>query len=361
MEEDLLEMPFLRNIGLLMTYKCQVACPHCILEAGPDRTEEMSHTDLFDWIRQIADYRDGYIKVLSLTGGEPFFNIEVLKSVSEYSAAQGLFVSVVTNAYWATTEEEASYLLGELPAIQMISISADKYHQKFIPFARVRNAVAAAEAHNIPYTIAVCTENEADRAYQGIVKKLKQFTDEDRILTAVTFRAGRALHRTDGNYQTALTPPRSACSAGSSPIIFPDGRVIACIGPIIDLTSEHPLVLGNLRKESLATILDRAEFNPILHAIRIWGPRRLISLAEDAGLGENLPTEYIKDSVCYACYDLMANDRMGQFYADLISDDDFVRKVAYGRAYYLGETAMIQSTHHREQIASWEKHLASDG
>ncbi|MBK8985692.1 MAG: radical SAM protein [Chloroflexi bacterium] len=348
MEDKPLEMPFLKNIGLLMTYKCQVACPHCIIEAGPDRTEEMPCSDLLDWIRQIADYRDGYIKVLSLTGGEPFFNIEVLKSVSEYGAAQGLFVSVVTNAYWATTEREAVRLLGDLPAIRMISISTDMYHQKFIPFARVRNAIAAAETHNIPYTIAVCTENETDRAYQGIIKKLKQVTDEGRILTAVTFRAGRALHKTGSNYETLATPPKSACAAGSSPIIFPDGRITACIGPIIDLTSDHPLVLGDLRKESLATILDCAELNPILHAIRIWGPRRLISLAEDAGLGKELPTEYIKDSTCHACYDLMANDRLRQFYADLKDDEEFVRKVAYGRAYYLCETAMIQSVHDRE-------------
>lgn len=39
--EPLIELPFLCHIGLVITYKCQVACPHCLLEAGPQRTEEM--------------------------------------------------------------------------------------------------------------------------------------------------------------------------------------------------------------------------------------------------------------------------------------------------------------------------------
>jgi len=35
------ETAFCENIGFLMTYRCQVACPHCIIRAGPHRTEEI--------------------------------------------------------------------------------------------------------------------------------------------------------------------------------------------------------------------------------------------------------------------------------------------------------------------------------
>jgi hypothetical protein len=48
--------PFLQNVGLMLTYKCQVSCPHCIVECSPNRTEEMRETDALDWIRQIAHY-----------------------------------------------------------------------------------------------------------------------------------------------------------------------------------------------------------------------------------------------------------------------------------------------------------------
>jgi MoaA/NifB/PqqE/SkfB family radical SAM enzyme len=72
MDESPFEMPFLRNIGFLMTYRCQVACPHCIIKAGPHRRGKMRLADALKWIEQVAAYRSGYIKALALTGGSLF-------------------------------------------------------------------------------------------------------------------------------------------------------------------------------------------------------------------------------------------------------------------------------------------------
>lgn len=351
MSTDLPEMPFLGNIGLLVTYKCQVACPHCIIEAGPHRTEEMAIDDTLDWIRQIADYHEGRVKVLSLTGGEPFYDLGTLKTISDHGAAQGLLVSAVTNAYWASSRKQAVSILRALPSLRFLSFSADVYHQIHIPFERVRNAILAAEECGVPYSIAACTENETDDGYRAIVDRLHEITDDERILTAITFRAGRALKKSGGKsrYETSDDPPRSACAAGASPIIFPDGRVMACIGPVIDLKSSHPLVLGDLRRESLAEILDRAQHNVVLHAIRIWGPRKLIAELEAGGLGGHLPETYVKDSVCHACYDLMADGAITDFLSQLAQQPDFSHKVAYGRLYFMNEPEMLTALGLAEQ------------
>ncbi len=334
MSEELPEMPFLRNIGFIVTYRCQVACPHCIIEAGPNRKEEMSLNKAFDWIKQVAEYRDGYVRVLSLTGGEPFYDVNKLRRIATLGERCNLLVSAVTNAFWAKTKDEAVRVLRSIPAIRMIAISTDVYHQESIPFDRVRNAVSAAKECDIPYNISVCTENENDQGFKDVMADLLDIADQDTINVAVTFPAGRALKKLGTmNYQTTNEPPVSACSAGSSPIIFPDGRVVACIGPIIDLPAPHPLVLGNLEKNSLEEILEKAEVNPILHSIRIWGPKKLVSILKEAGLDRHLPKEYVKDSVCCACYCLMSEvsvvDFLGQLAAeclgseplDLISDD----------------------------------------
>lgn len=343
MDKELPEMPFLRNVGLVMTYKCQVSCPHCIIRAGPNRKEEMSLADAFDWIEQIAAYRNGYIKVLSLTGGEPFYNIDNLRKIAAFGEQQGLFVSAVTNAFWASTADRAVNLLKSLPSIKMIAISTDVYHLESIPFENIRNAVSAAKACDLPYNIAVCTENEEEVEYKQILKMLSEITEPETVATAVTFPAGRALDKIGGlKHMTTEQPPQSACSAGSSPIIFPSGKVIACIGPVIDLNAPHPLVFGNLRENSLRDILDAAEQNPVLHAIRIWGPRKLISIIEEAGLSRYLPKKYVKDSVCNACYHLMSNENITYFLGQLAEDLEFTRKVAYARAYYLNETRMVE-------------------
>ncbi len=341
--DELLEMPFLRNIGFVMTYKCQVACPHCIIEAGPHRKEEMKTPDALKWIHEAAAYRNGYIKVLSLTGGEPFYDIEKLRQIASAGEKEGFIVSAVTNAFWASTLQDAISILRNLSAIKMLAISTDVYHQHAIPFERVKNAILAAKECDIPYNIHVCTENENDENYRAIVTKLLTLTTMDTINTAVTFPAGRALKKISVfAHETTSEPPQSACSAGSSPIVFPDGRVIACIGPVIDLSSSHPLLLGDLRKNTLQEILDKAETNPILHTIRVWGPRKLISILNEAGLGEHLPDKYIKDSVCNACYHLMSSDKILSFLAQLAKEVEFTEKVAYARVYYLKETRMAE-------------------
>jgi pyruvate-formate lyase-activating enzyme len=337
-EKEIPEMPFLRNVGLLMTYKCQVACPHCIIEAGPNRKEEVQVDDVLGWIRQIASYRDRYIKVLSLTGGEPFFNIASLKAISDYGAAQGLIVSAVTNAFWAHSANSAVRTLRDLPAIRMLAISCDTYHQTSIPFERVKNAIHAARKCEIPYNIAICTQNADDPGYRALLQRLHDITDPDTINTAVTLPVGRALQSLPADkYRMSSEAARSACSAGSSPIIFPNGRILACIGPIIDLKSDHPLVLGDLRKETLESILDRADMNAVLHAIRVWGPQKLIMQIKEQGLGGLLPGKYIDGSVCDACYSLMSKTDIVKFLDDLNRDDAFVEKVAYARSYYLKE------------------------
>ncbi|WNZ29441.1 MAG: radical SAM protein [Candidatus Bathyarchaeota archaeon] len=341
MSENLPEMPYLRNIGLIVTYKCQVACPHCIIEAGPKRKEALQPETAQNWIEQIANYRNGYIKVLSLTGGEPFYNICNLQQISSMGEENGLLVSAVTNAFWAITPKKAIDILQNLPAIKMLAISADAYHQKEIPFERVQNAVHAAKKLDIPFQIAVCTENHDDPEYKKIVQKLEEITDSEKIKTAITFPVGRAQKLNKNNYSTSKVPPVSACSAGSSPIIFPNGNIIGCIGPVINIKTHHPLLLGNLNKKPLEEILNLSEKNPIYHAIRIWGPQKLISMANEAGLSKHLPTEYVENSICHACYNLLSNDKIRSFLGTLANDFVFQRKVAYARLYYLRENQMF--------------------
>ena len=342
-EEKKFEMPFLKNIGIVMTYKCQVMCPHCQIEAGPHRSEEVTPKVAFNWIRQIANYRDSYVKVLSLTGGEPFYNIEYLKLIADYGEQNGLFVTVVTNAYWASSREEAIRILRSIPSIKMLSFSTDVYHQKSIPFGKVRNAILAAQDCDIPYTVAVCTENKDDIEYNKVLDELNKITSLDTIRTAVTFPVGRALKKiTIQNHQITEEPPGSACISGSSPIIFPDGKVVACVGPVIELKSMHPLVLGNLKEKTLSEILDDSQINPILHAIRIWGPQELITLLKQAGYNNYLPQKYIKNSICNVCYSLMSNDNIVKYLFQLSKNDEFIKKVAYARAYYLNEIEMYQ-------------------
>ncbi len=343
MDAKSLEIPFLSNIVFILTYRCPIACPHCIVEAGPHRKEEMRLEDAVHWIEQARLYRGGYIKGLALTGGEPFYNLDHLARVSEYGCSLGFAVSAVTSAFWATTRTAALETLSRFPAIQMISFSTDVYHQKAIPFENVKNAVWAAKELGCIYNIAVCTDSVENEQYQKIIEELKAVGEGDNIRLSITFPVGRAKKRARFfNYRISPEPTVSACPMASSPVIFPDGNVIACIGPLLTLPSSNPLFLGNLRTEALSEILDRSELNSALHTVRVWGPQKLVTLLKQSGFEQLLPTEYIEDSICDVCYKLWSDERIVNALRPALQGEEITQTLAYARLYYLNETTMLE-------------------
>lgn len=342
-EEGAKDPPFLRNVGLLLTYHCQASCAHCILQAGPDRHEEVSLDDARDWIRQIADYRNGYVYVLSLTGGEPFSNLRLLRAVMECAAENKLYVSVVSNGFWATERAKAKQILQSLPDICFISISTDLYHQKFVPFDNVKNALWAAQECDIPFYVSVVADNMEDPDYKQVYSELLKFTGPEKIRTGITFPVGRAADiKDDLRYCLSSEPCPEVCTASSSPCIFPDGNVYGCIGPLFTLKEQQPLYLGSLREHSVAEIFDHSETNAILHALRLWGPARFVSWLREAGMGDHLPTVFVSGSNCQACHSILLDPAVREWMGQLEHDEEFRRKVAYGRLYHLKETGMLE-------------------
>jgi hypothetical protein len=207
----------------------------------------------------------------------------------------------------------------------------------------VKNAVYAADQLNIPYTIALCTHNKEDKDYKKIYTELRSISSDDKILTAIIFPTRKFGEKNDiPPLRVTHVPPKPACSAASSPIIFPDGRVIACIGPLIKIKNNHLLNLGNVNHKSLSDIFDLAQQNPLLHSLRIWGPRKIISYIQGSDAEGQLPDNYVMDSACPTCFDLFNNEELSLFLSDLYNDNEFKMLVAYARVHYLQEFQSIE-------------------
>jgi organic radical activating enzyme len=338
------EVPFLSNVGLMLTYKCTIACPHCIVNAGPNRKEEMDRTLAHQWLDQIKSYRNGFVLGISLTGGEPFYHLEYLIDIADYAHKLGFIVSVVSNAFWASTKEQALETLGRCSSIQMISISTDLPHQQFIPFSKVKNAIWAAKKLGKLYNIAVATENEHSPEHLRMMDEILEITDPEFVNTAIILPVGRAEQKTiSTHYRYSSEPSVYACSMASFPILFPNGDVIACIGPPITLPAFNPLHLGNLHTESLGDIFDKAENNYILHAIRTFGPKMLVRILKENGYDRLLPHQYIEEATCDVCFKLFSHKETCDVLYKLIENDrNFRLQTEYGRHLYLHESAMIK-------------------
>ena len=77
------------NVGRL----CNLACKHCHVEAGPNRTESMSRETMEDCLRVLSAW--GF-STLDITGGAPEMN-SGFRFLVERGAASGAHVIVRTN------------------------------------------------------------------------------------------------------------------------------------------------------------------------------------------------------------------------------------------------------------------------
>jgi len=314
------------------------------VEAGPHRKEEMNFNDAIDWIEQASNYREGHVLGLALTGGEPFYDMAKLAKITEFCHNQGFVVSVVTNAFWASTKDIALKIMERLPAVHMFSFSTDAYHKRAIPVENIKNGVWAAKKTGRLYNIAVCTDNLDDVDFKEIISDLNNFGEKDNIRISITFPVGRAKkYSVHFKYKTSGEPTPGGCVMASYPVIFPDGKVIACIGPLLTLPPTHPLFLGNLRYESLKEILNRAETNPLLHTIRVWGPQKLVKILKEHGLGNLIPKEYVEDCICDACFKLLSDDQIVNNLNNILNDKNMLKTIAYARLYYFHESTMLKS------------------
>jgi MoaA/NifB/PqqE/SkfB family radical SAM enzyme len=331
------------SIGFMITYRCNIACPHCIVQAGPKRTERMEIEQAKTWISHAAGYRNGTVRCIALTGGEPFFEVDILRPLAAHAHSLGLRVSCVTNGFWATSVDAAVEMLRSVPGLDMVSLSTDLHHQRFIPLDNIKNGISALERLDIVYNIAVCHENENAPEFKDMMTRLENITSRDRIKFARSLPLGRMLHRDDlCDYTMVNKPSVGACVMASFPVIFPGGRLVSCIGPVITLTPPHPLVLGNLSNESLADILDRAQSNALLHAIRIWGPASLYQRILANREGQPSQNRFIKDSICDTCYKITTDPTLIKDLIALSDNKDFKLEVAYAREFYLHESEMAE-------------------
>jgi MoaA/NifB/PqqE/SkfB family radical SAM enzyme len=110
----------------------------------------------------------GTVKSIYFEGGEPFLYYAVLLKGVQEAVEMGFKVGIVSNAYWATDEDDALECLRPFAGlIQDLSVSSDLYHYNEKLSKQAQNASAAAKKLDIPtwvYTIAQPEEINAASA-----------------------------------------------------------------------------------------------------------------------------------------------------------------------------------------------------
>jgi len=116
-----------KQIHILLTYKCILECDHCFVFSSPKAEGVFALENLKKLFSQIKKVES--IDMVYFEGGEPFLYYPLMIKGIELAKEVDLKVGIVTNAYWATSPEDAEIYLEPLKGkIDDLSISSDTLH-----------------------------------------------------------------------------------------------------------------------------------------------------------------------------------------------------------------------------------------
>lgn len=275
----------LTGIHFLLSYKCDSECDHCFVYSSPRAGGTFTLEQLKQVFSELA--KIGTIESIYFEGGEPFLFYPLMCEGIRIARDLGCKAGIVTNAYWATSEEDAELWLKPLHDLGLadLSISDDAFHcESEMPPARY--ALRAAQKLGMP-----CGAISIDKPMVGEATDEERAKGEPVIVGGAVFR-GRAVERlTEG------LPRRSCDQFTECPYedlrdpkrVHLDhyGNIHLCQG----------LSMGNMWQEPLSEIVRHydAESHPVCGPLVNGGPA-LLAREYDVQHED----EYV--DACHMCY-----------------------------------------------------------
>lgn len=271
----------LSSIHILLTYACTCTCPHCFVYGSPNAKGTFTLAQIRQLLKQAKAVPN--IEVIYFEGGEPGLYYSLLNESIRLAAGMGFSTGIVTNAYWATAEEDALHWLAPLmeAGLSGIDISDDDLHFGEGSAPAVRYALAAAARLGLPASALRRSKPYVELAEDG----------STTISGGVKFR-GRAVDMLAEGlpgkpWQEFTCCPHETLDAPARVHIDPYGNVFLCQG----------ISLGNIRTLPLSALLNTYQpaSHPIAGPLAYGGPAALTKLYGISPQGTYL-------DACHLCF-----------------------------------------------------------
>jgi hypothetical protein len=270
----------LSAIHFLLTYTCTWACDHCFVFGSPSAGGTFTAASLREAFAQIAQVPA--IDTVYFEGGEPFLYYALMLEGLRMARDAGLSAGIVTNSYWATTEEDAALWLAPIAGIgcDQLSVSADCYHGERSSAVLAGNARAAAERLGID-----C--GTMGQEAPAVVQDAEGLT----LTGSVMFR-GRAADRLTADLPRQ--PWRSFSSCPHEDLRDPSRVHLDAFG---NLHACQGLIMGNIWERPLSDVVAcyRPDEHPIAGPLLRGGPA---ALAVETGVA--VEEGYV--DACHLCF-----------------------------------------------------------
>jgi len=296
------------SAGLMLTQWCNASCASCYLRCHPGRREEMSADEAIRLWRELIDACPHGCRI-HLTGGEAFGRWDRLIELCRRASDEGLapLANVETNAFWASDEAVVRDRLTALAAagVKKFVISADPYHQQYVPIARARLAARVGEEVFGAGRVQVRWRDWLDGGCDT-----DAMTDSERAALFARYAAG-GRDRMNGRAAEVLAPLladktpedladepcRDALLRSRHVHIGPGGWIMpgVCAGILVGRADERQSV-----GECWRRLADDHADRPVVGALAASGPTALLPMARQAGF---TPAEKYADK-CHLCWDI---------------------------------------------------------
>jgi len=276
----------LNAVHFLLTYSCTYTCDHCFLHCSPEARGTFTCEQLRRVFAEIE--RIGTVETVYFEGGEPFLYYPLLLEGLRLAATLGLRAGIVTNAYWATSTEDAEIWLRPIRDIGIadLSVSDDAFHQNTGKDNPAKQALAAARNLGIPCDT-ICIESPSPAP----CRRESPSKGQPVIGGGVLFRGRAAEKLTAGlprrTREELTTCPHEELEEPARVHLDCYGNVHICQG----------LSMGNMWETPLSSLVRQynARQHPICGPLVSGGP---MALAKEYGL--ELGDDFVDE--CHYCY-----------------------------------------------------------
>jgi MoaA/NifB/PqqE/SkfB family radical SAM enzyme len=270
----------LTGIHLLLTYQCTQECDHCFVWSSPHYLETMT----FEQIRELLNEAKklGTVKWVWFEGGEPFLYYPVMVKGVKEAKALGFQVGALSNAYWATCEEDALEWLHPLAELGIadLGLSADRYHGEDLEAERVKKGVKAAQKLGIQ--VGVMATSKMPEKLVGLPSGTSELMYRGRAAT-------KLLEGAPSKPWTELKEcPHEKLASPERVHVDPLGYVHVCQG----------LSIGNAWQRHFSEIIQSydAKSHPVMKPLAEGGPAALVKEF-------NIPHKQTYADACHLCYE----------------------------------------------------------
>nr|MBF0221995.1 radical SAM protein [Desulfobulbaceae bacterium] len=276
----------MRKVAFGYSTRCNLKCEHCVAAGDLPDTGKMDFEKAKEIIAEMACAGVGGI---SFSAGEPFLYFAEISELVKLCRQIGIYTRIVTNSYWAATEEAADNLVGQLKenGLCQLRLSYSRWHQKNVSQSNVLNAARSCQKNGLNYFISFVTDfsKEDDLFEQFLRDNGLMFFPEPVIY------AGRAQSFERRQIQTDYQV--NCCDM--NPYLSPDLDMYACCDAGSHFTATNFFYLGNLRAKKVDQLFAVNETDRLYNLIRTIG---VTTIASYSGMKARDIITYSKCELC---------------------------------------------------------------